>query len=161
MTTTPGDPPPPDDQNQPPQTPGHGAPEPGQPPYGQPEQGAPGYWEQQAAQQDQPPPPGYGYGPPGPLHYAPEHPKATTALVLGILGVVVCQVLGPFAWSIGKRTVNEIDASGGQYGGRGSAQAGYILGIVGTVLLALGVLFFVFYLVLAVFLFTTNDFQDF
>ena len=39
---------------------------------------------------------------------------------------------------MGKRTVDEIDASNGQLGGRGSAQAGYILGLIGTILLGLG-----------------------
>jgi len=74
------------------------------------------------------------------MAYAPDHPKATTALVLGILGMVVCGVLAPFAWWIGKRTLNEIDGSHGQLGGRGTAQAGYVLGIIGTVLLLLGLL---------------------
>ena len=37
--------------------------------------------------------------------------------------------------------MNEIDASGGQLGGRGQAQAGYVLGIIGTVLLIFGLLF--------------------
>jgi hypothetical protein len=73
--------------------------------------------------------------------YAPDHPKATTSLILGILGIVICGVIAPFAWRMGKRTVDEIDASNGQLGGRGSAQAGYILGLIGTVLLALGLLF--------------------
>jgi hypothetical protein len=60
--------------------------------------------------------------------------------VLGILGILVCQVVAPFAMVIGRRAVKEIDASNGAIGGRGSAQAGYIMGIIGTVLLALGVL---------------------
>ena len=72
-----------------------------------------------------------------------NHPRATTALVLGIVGIVCCSILAPFAWAIGKKAVNEIDASGGQYGGRGQAQAGYILGIIGTVLLILGIIFFI------------------
>ena len=55
----------------------------------------------------------------------------------------MCGFLAPFAWRIGKRTVDEIDASQGQLGGRGSAQAGYILGLIGTVLLGLGLLFLV------------------
>jgi hypothetical protein len=67
-----------------------------------------------------------------------DHPSATTALVLGILGVVLCQVLSPFAWVIGGRAVREIDASQGALGGRGSANAGRVLGIVGTVLLLVG-----------------------
>jgi len=94
----------------------------------------------------QPGPPGYGGGSTPAYHYAaPDHPKATTSLVLGILGVVLCQVLGPFAWVIGKRTLGEIDASHGRLGGRGQAQAGYVLGIVGTVLLALSVLAIIAY----------------
>ena len=66
-----------------------------------------------------------------------DHPRATTALVLGILGLVLCQVLSPFAWVVGGRAVREIDASHGALGGRGSANAGRILGIVGTALLVL------------------------
>lgn len=84
-----------------------------------------------------PPQQGGGYQPPAPQ----DHPRATTALILGILGVVLCYILGPFAWKVGKQAVNEIDASGGQLGGRGQAQAGYVLGIIGTVLLIFGLLF--------------------
>ena len=84
-----------------------------------------------------PPPPGGYQQPP-----QQDHPRATMSMILGILGIVICSVLAPFAWRIGKKTMDEIDASGGQLGGRGMAQAGYIMGIIGTVLLALGVLFF-------------------
>ena len=115
-----------------------------QPQYpSQPAPGEPaGYWEQQARQG------GYGYPSPYPPQgYVPEHPKATTCLVLGILGIVLCQVLAPFALVMGRRTVDEIDASGGRVGGRGSAQTGYVLGIVGTVLLGLGLLWIVFLLI--------------
>jgi uncharacterized membrane protein YjgN (DUF898 family) len=82
----------------------------------------------------------YGYYGQPPMGYAPDHPKATTALVLGILGLVVCGLIAPFAWRIGKRTLDEIDGSHGQLGGRGTAQAGYVLGIIGTVVLLLGLL---------------------
>jgi hypothetical protein len=68
---------------------------------------------------------------------APDHPRAVVSLILGILGILLCSVVAPFALVIGRRTVKEIDASGGTLGGRGMAQAGYILGIIGTVLLAL------------------------
>jgi len=74
------------------------------------------------------------------MAYAPDHPRATTSLVLGILGLVVCGLIAPFAWRIGKRTLDEIDGSHGQLGGRGTAQAGYVLGIIGTVVLLLGLL---------------------
>jgi len=117
-----------------------------------PNQEQPGYWQQQGQQ------PAYGqpsYGQ-APVRYAPDHPKATTALVLGILGVVLCQIIAPFAWSIGKKSLNEIDASNGMMGGRGSAQAGYVLGIVGTILLIVGVLFFVVWIIFVVTIFGTS-----
>jgi hypothetical protein len=159
MTNTPGDGPTPEENPD--------QPAPSQPDEGHPQQGPssrpgdageatrpqPGYWEQQAQAQQPPypqypqyPPPGYG----APVQYAPDHPKATTSLVLGILGVVLCQILGPFAWSMGKKTLNEIDASQGRLGGRGAAQAGYVLGIVGTVLLGLSVLLIIGYVILMV-----------
>ena len=91
--------------------------------------------------------PGYGQQPMG---YAPDHPRATTALVLGILGLVVCGLVAPFAWRIGRRTLDEIDGSQGRLGGRGTAQAGYVLGIVGTALLLLGLLAGLLFIVLAI-----------
>lgn len=66
----------------------------------------------------------------------PNHPRAVTSLVLGILGVLLCALAGPLAWWVSRRTLLEIDGAPERYGGRGMAQAGYILGIVGTVLLA-------------------------
>ncbi len=87
------------------------------------------------------PPPYYPGGyPPMPVR-VPDHPQAVTALVLGILGLVLCGGLtSPFAWWLGRKAMREIDASGGAMGGRGQAQAGFILGIIGTALLAVGVL---------------------
>ncbi len=75
----------------------------------------------------------YGYGPPA------NHKNAVLALILGIVSLIFCSLCGPFAWVIGKRAVDEIDASGGRIGGRGLAQAGYICGIVGTAFLAISI----------------------
>ena len=86
--------------------------------------------------------------PPGRPAY--DHPKATTILVMGILGLVLCQVLGPFAWSMGSKALREIDASQGTLGGRETVNIGRILGIVSTVLLGLGILAVLLVLVLAV-----------
>ena len=97
----------------------------------------------------QPPPYGQPAYPPPPYGYAPDHPKATTSLVLGILGLVVCGFIAPFAWRVGKRTLDEIDGSQGRLGGRGQAQAGYILGIIGTAVLALGLVALVILVLLA------------
>jgi uncharacterized membrane protein YjgN (DUF898 family) len=106
-------------------------PPPGQPPYGG------GY-----------PPNQYG-APPFGGYVPPDHHQAVTVLILGILGLVLCQVISPFAWVMGNRVVREIDASNGQVGGRGTANAGRICGIVGTFLLAAGVLFAVVIVIIA------------
>jgi hypothetical protein len=91
-------------------------------------------------------PPVTPYAPP-----PPNHPQATTALVLGILGVVVCGGIAPFAWNIGGTAVREIDASGGAWGGRTEANAGRI-----TVLLVVGLLAFVAFVVIFVLLGATS-----
>ncbi|WP_194288903.1 MULTISPECIES: DUF4190 domain-containing protein [unclassified Nocardioides] len=84
--------------------------------------------------------PAYAAAPP------PMHPQATTAMVLGIAslaGLVTCQlllVLGPVAWVMGSRACQEIDAAPGRWQGRDRANAGRIMGIIGTVLLVLSVL---------------------
>ena len=126
----------------------------------------PGYWEQQAAQdpaqdpaQSPPPPyqqPGYpayqGYSP----YVGQDHPKATTSLVLGLVGLIgglMCGLpvlVSPFAWVVGARTRREIRQSNGQLGGDGSATAGMVLGIIGTVLLALLVILVVVLIIVAV-----------
>lgn len=88
-------------------------------------------------------PPGYGapgYGQGQPMG---DHPKAQTAMILGILGLVCCQLLAIPAYIIGNNAVKEIDASGGQYGGRGMANAGKICGLIGIVLMILGIIFYV------------------
>jgi hypothetical protein len=93
----------------------------------------------------QPPPP-YGQQPQGyPVPVAPgTSGKATAALILGIFGVAVCPlVLSVPAIIVGQSAKKEIDASQGRLGGRGQAQAGFILGIVGTVLAGLAALFVV------------------
>jgi TRAP-type C4-dicarboxylate transport system permease small subunit len=97
----------------------------------------------------QPPTPSYAPQP-------PNHPQATTALVLGILGLVVCGAIAPFAWNIGSKAVQEIDASGGAWGGRTEANAGRILGMVGTALLVVALLAFVMFLLVFVALGSTT-----
>ena len=86
--------------------------------------------------------PSPGYGQPYYYPQPPKHPQAVTAMVLGIIGLtglmfcVTCFV-APVAWVIGAKTVKAIDASGGAYGGRSEANAGKIMGIIGTILLIL------------------------
>ena len=92
------------------------------------------------------PPPNWGTPPPPnipPGHIAPsaygwsapprEHPNGTTVLVLGILSLVVCGILGPFAWVMGNHARREMDAQPGvNWSNRGTINAGRICGIVGT-----------------------------
>jgi hypothetical protein len=79
----------------------------------------------------------YGYG------YSREHPQGTTILILGICGLVACQLLGPVAWVMGNNAIREIDANPYAYSNRSSVQAGRICGIIATVLTVLWVLFMV------------------
>ncbi|HET6653637.1 MAG TPA: hypothetical protein VFH10_13415 [Nocardioides sp.] len=148
MSTTPGDPDRGDEDH-----PDQGAGTTPQPPAPGPPGQPPGYWQQQAAGQQ--PPPGYGYAPQYPVYRLADHPKATTALVLGLVGILgglTCYLpllLGPWAWAIGRRAVKEIDADPQRFGGRSQAMTGYVLGVVCTVLLVLGLLAFVAFLVFA------------
>ena len=90
--------------------------------------------------------PQYGAMPPSglPVYGAGYEPsQAVLALVLGIIGVFVFQVVAPAAWVIGSREIQAIDAGRRNPEDRGVAVAGKILGIIGTVILALIVLFFI------------------
>jgi len=80
--------------------------------------------------------PAGGYAP---TYAPPNDSQATTALVLGILSVVCCSILGPVAIFIGNASRRRIQASGGTLGGSGLATAGFVLGIIGTVFLVIGV----------------------
>ncbi|PPJ34338.1 DUF4190 domain-containing protein [Nocardia nova] len=66
-----------------------------------------------------------------------EHPHATTVLILGVLSLLCCGALGPVAWVMGKRALDQIEMSGGTIGGRSQVVVGYVVGIVGTVLMVL------------------------
>ena len=77
----------------------------------------------------------------------PEASQATTVLVLGIIGIVLCQLLGPVAWVMGNNELQAIDAGRRAPENRGTANAGRILGIISTVLLAIGLLLLIFILV--------------
>jgi 4-amino-4-deoxy-L-arabinose transferase-like glycosyltransferase len=88
------------------------------------------------------PPPGWGapYGPtagPAPIRLR-DHPRATTALILAFVSLLICQVLSPVAWVLGHGIVKEIDANDRwSWNNRGSAAVARVLGIVGTIVLAL------------------------
>ncbi|WP_330228118.1 DUF4190 domain-containing protein [Nocardia sp. NBC_00508] len=83
-----------------------------------------------------------------------EHPNASAVLFLGAASVLCCGVLGPVAWALGRKALNDIEGSldaaaktGGNtqpYGGRAQVLVGYILGIVGTVLMIIFALLYLF-----------------
>jgi len=129
--------------------------------YGQPAPTTPyqqGYEQQGYAQPAHAQP---AYGQPGSPAYGyavqpPNHPQATTALVVGLVSLIGGCLCGlpllaaPFAWSIGAKVKREVAASNGQLGGEGNGQAGFIMGIIGTVLLVLLVLLLILFIGLGV-----------
>ena len=89
---------------------------------------------------------GYPYAgyPYAPAWAAPRHRSAGTSLALGLIALLgalpflgLTLFVAPFAWATGHRTLRQIRQSGGRLGGEGDARAGLVLGVIGTVLLAL------------------------
>jgi len=82
-----------------------------------------------------------GYQQPAPGWYPapPPHPKGTTILVLGILGLVVFTPLGIVAWVMGHSARREMKTYPGYYGPSTNVTAGWIMGIISTGLLAVAV----------------------
>lgn len=120
------------------------APYPHAPHQGYPSQ-PPGGWVPQPGYYPpaQPPPPPYATWSP----VAPEHPQATTAMIVGILGLAVgfslCGIgwiASPFAWALGHSALRDIQAAPGRYRGEAAARTGMYTGIAGTALLVLGLL---------------------
>ena len=86
----------------------------------------------------------------------PEASQATTALVLGLLGLLggvsgllfgilglLVGFLSPFGWYLGRKEMKAIDAGLRDPTNRGTAKAGMILGIVGTGFIVLAIALFV------------------
>lgn len=82
-----------------------------------------------------PPPP---WGPPASY----QHPQGSLVLALGILSVVLMPLLGPIAWLMGRAALREVDASRTPVANRSSLVAGMVLGIIGTAITAIGLLWF-------------------
>jgi hypothetical protein len=62
--------------------------------------------------------------------------RATISLVLGIVGLVCCQIAAPFAWYMGNKELAAIAAGTSPASNEGMAKAGKIIGIIGTLLIA-------------------------
>ncbi len=70
-----------------------------------------------------------------------EPHRGVVILVLGILGIMMCGVLGIPAWVMGKRDLDLIARGLMDREGKGLTQAGYVLGIVGTIFFILQISF--------------------
>lgn len=66
--------------------------------------------------------------------------RATLALILGIVGIVLCPPVAVAAWIIGVQERRAIAAGQSPQAGQGMATAGWVMGIIGTIILILIVL---------------------
>lgn len=76
-----------------------------------------------------------GYGVPG-GHYPPH--RGSVVLTLGILGIVLCFILGIFAWVMGSGDLQKMRAGQMDPSGYGTTQAGMICGMIATILAGIG-----------------------
>jgi hypothetical protein len=126
------------------------------PPYQQPPYQQPSYQQPSYQQPGYQPYGGPGYLPPGYVTAPQNEGMAVASMVIGIVSLVLACGYGigllgaPVALVMGRVSMKRIDASGGQLGGRGMAQAGFILGIVGSVLLVLVIIGVIVVIVAAV-----------
>lgn len=90
--------------------------------------------------------PSYGGYDPHQAAYAALEGRSTTVLVLGILGLVLCQILAPIAWVMGNKVREEAAAMGRPE--PGNNKAGRICGIIGTCLIGLVIVGFVLFIVI-------------
>ena len=67
--------------------------------------------------------------------------RGTMLLVFGILGIVACPLFAPVAWIMGKNDLEQIRAGSMDPDGESTTNAGKILGLIGTILMVLGLLF--------------------
>jgi len=75
--------------------------------------------------------------------FTPGQPNGVLILILGILGVTVCGICAPVAWVMGNTAIKEIDSGKGDPSQRGNANIGRIIGMVGSALIVLGIIFYV------------------
>jgi hypothetical protein len=92
-------------------------------------------------------PVGYDYGYSNPANLS-EHPNSVLSMVLGIIGVFFFPLLGPVAWYLAAKGRRELAAFPGRWRPSGMLTAGFVLGIIGTVFLALGAMFMLFFIML-------------
>jgi hypothetical protein len=78
--------------------------------------------------------------------------RGTMILVFGILGLIVCFPFGIVAWVMGNTDLKAMDAGTMDPEGRGTTQAGKIIGIVTTILTVLSIIIGIFFFAVALIL---------
>lgn len=76
-----------------------------------------------------------------------EPHRGTLILILGVLGLMACQILGIAAWVMGSSDLQAMKAGRMDPEGQSMTQIGHVLGIVSTVLLVLQLLLVCVYFV--------------
>lgn len=100
-------------------------------------------------------PGGYGSVP-----MQPEAPNAMLIFLLGLFGVIFLQILSPVAWYLGAKSRREIKAQPpNTFRSEGLVTAGWILGIIGTILMILAIVFII--LMFAFLLWISTATEDF
>lgn len=84
---------------------------------------------------------------PGP--FAPRPHRGVLILIFGILGLFFCVIFGIAAWIMGNTDLKEMEAGRMDPSGIGLTQAGRILGMIAVALLAVGLVFFLIFVVFA------------
>lgn len=84
-----------------------------------------------------------------PVHGVEPH-RGGLILTLGILSLVICGLLGPFAWYMGSEDLQKMRRGRMDKSGYGITQAGYILGIISTILTAVGCLLGMFWFLIII-----------
>jgi len=76
----------------------------------------------------------------------PQSSQATTALVMGILGIVCCGGLAIVAWVMANKELEEIASGMRNPQNEGTAKAAKVVGIIGTVILGIGLVFLILFI---------------
>lgn len=74
-----------------------------------------------------------------------EQGRGGLILTLGILSLIICGLLGPFAWIMGKGDLQKMDQGLMEEQDRGTTKAGMICGIIASILIVIGLAVFLLF----------------
>lgn len=101
------------------------------------------------------PQPNYAAPTPYGFDVRPEHPDSTLVLTLGVVSLFTA-VTGPFAWYYGSRARRQMEADPYRWSHGSGLTVGWVLGIITTVGLAVGVALLVIGAILITLIAVTN-----